>query len=76
MTGQEFSAILDLKVDKAYSSFLIPAEKNRLIKEATIKTININYDLLLRQNVIKKSVNLWLSFIYYDEQKIKHTFFI
>lgn len=40
MVGTEFSKIIDLKIDKAYSSFLISSEKNRLIKEATIKVIN------------------------------------
>lgn len=43
MLGTEFSAILDLKVDKAYSAFLTSTEKNRLVKEATIKTIQTKY---------------------------------
>lgn len=50
MIGTEFSAILDLKVDKAYSAFLTSTEKNRLVKEATIKTIFLKYSDLDRQD--------------------------
>lgn len=43
MTGSDFSLLLDQKVDKAYSAFYTNSEKNRLIKEATIKTIQSIY---------------------------------
>lgn len=49
MTGQDFSQILDLKWDKTYSAFLTTTEKNRLIKEATVKTIQLKYKNLDEQ---------------------------
>lgn len=49
MVGTEFSAILDLKVDKAYSSFLTTTEKNRIVKEAIIKTLQLKYKELDEQ---------------------------
>lgn len=43
MTGVEFSNILDLRIDKGYSAFLTNLEKNRIIKEATVKACKMIY---------------------------------
>jgi len=50
MTGVEFGEILDLRIDKGYSAFLTPIEKNRIIREATIRAIVGYYNKLGTQS--------------------------
>lgn len=58
MTGQEFSNILDLRIDKAYSAFLTNTEKNRLAKEALIKQVQLIYKNLQTQDERDKIYSL------------------